>query len=90
MSGVSIRYRGSDGREYPDAGSMIRAGVNRVLENRYRAIESAVRQYRCPEHGETATVRRGRSGSKVNFEIAACCEAAAAAARDAGVRALRR
>lgn len=72
--GVSIKYTGSDGRSYPDAGSMIRAGLDRVLSDKYAEIECAIRRPTCSVHHKKATVRRTRSGDKVRFQIEACCE----------------
>jgi hypothetical protein len=74
VSGVSIKYTGSDGRSYPDAGSMIRAGVDKILEDKYATVERAVRQKTCPVHHRSASVRRSRSGDKISFHIEACCE----------------
>jgi hypothetical protein len=71
---VSIKYTGSDGRSYPDAGSMLRAGVDKILENKYAAIERAIRGKACLVHHRKASVRRTRSGDKVSFNIEACCE----------------
>jgi hypothetical protein len=71
---MSIKYTGSDGRSYPDAGSMIRAGVDEVLADQYAAIERAIRRPTCSVHHKKASVRRTRAGDKVKFQIEACCE----------------
>ena len=74
MSGMSIKYTGSDGRSYPDAGSMFRAGMDKILADKYAEVERAIRQKTCPLHHRSASVRRTRSGDKVSFHIEACCE----------------
>jgi hypothetical protein len=74
VSGVSIKYTGSDGRSYPDAGSMLRAGMDKILADKYAEVERAIRQKTCPVHHRSASVRRTRSGDKVSFHIEACCE----------------
>ena len=74
MISMSIKYTGSDGRSYPDAGSMLRAGVDKILEDKFAAVERAVRQKKCPVHHRSASVQRTRSGDKVSFRIQACCE----------------
>lgn len=71
---ISIKYTSSDGRSYPDAGSMFRAGLDKILENKYTSIESAIRGKSCQVHHRKASVRRTRSGNKVSFNIEACCE----------------
>jgi hypothetical protein len=89
VSGVSIKYTGSDGRSYPDAGSMIRAGVDRILENKFAAVERAARQPTCAVHRRKASVRRTRSGDKVNFHIEACCDQLKDQAKAAADRAFK-
>jgi hypothetical protein len=74
VSSVSIKYTGTDGRSYPDAGSMLRAGVDKILEDKFAAVERAVRQKTCPVHHKSASVRRTRSGDTVKLHIEACCE----------------
>lgn len=74
MAGASIKYKGSDGRSYPDAGSMLRAGVDKILADKFDAIERAIRRKTCPVHHQTPSVHRTRSGDKVSFRIVACCD----------------
>jgi hypothetical protein len=71
---MSIKYTGSDGRSYPDMTSMLRAGFDEAFADTYAEIQRAIRRPTCPVHHRKATVRRTRSGSKVQFRIKACCE----------------
>jgi hypothetical protein len=83
MLKTGVTFRGSDGREYPDAGSMLRAGVGRILEDAYKRGERAASASVCPEHGERAIVRRQPDPKGVKFTVSACCETQAAKAREA-------
>ncbi len=89
MSGVSIKYTGSDGRSYPDAGSMLRAGVDQILASTYADVERAIRGKICPVHHKSASVRRTKSGDTVRFHIEACCEKLRNEAQEAADRAFR-
>lgn len=81
--GVSVKYRGSDGREYPDAGSMIRSGVDRLLESAFTRGEKAACASACAVHGQRARVRRQKTNNSVEFKVTACCEEHARKSRDA-------
>jgi|HubBroStandDraft_6_1064221.scaffolds.fasta_scaffold05284_10 hypothetical protein len=86
---MSIKYTGSNGRSYPDMTSMIRAGFDEVLAEKYRVIEGAIRRPTCPVHRRKASVSRTRSGDRVSFRIEACCESLKDQAEAAADRALR-
>jgi hypothetical protein len=83
MMGVSIKYTGSDGREYPDAGSMIRSGIDRVLENAFARGEKAACASACPVHSQRAKVHRQKTRGGVEFKVTACCEEHAKNSREA-------
>jgi hypothetical protein len=74
VSGVTIKYTWSDGQSYPDGASMLQAGLDRILADKYAAMERAIRQKTCPVHHRSASVHRTRSGDKVSFRIEACCK----------------
>jgi hypothetical protein len=88
MFKMEVQYRGSDGREYPDAGSMIRSSMSRMLQDKWSELERAVSGSVCPAHGESATVSRQNTAEGVDFKIEACCDEHAKRAREAGQRAI--
>ncbi|MGA9875164.1 MAG: hypothetical protein WBQ21_05075 [Solirubrobacteraceae bacterium] len=88
MLKMEVKYEGSDGREYRDAGSMIRSGVDRILEEKFSKAERAAMQSTCAEHGQRASVRREKTADGVDFKIRACCEKHVKAAREAAQRAI--
>lgn len=83
MIGVSIKYTGSDGRSYPDAASMLKAGVVKVVDEHFTKLERAAQAPVCPVHHQHPTVRRTGSGDNISFGIEACCEELAAKAQAA-------
>lgn len=85
---MSIRFTGSDGRSYPDAGSMMTAEVKRLIATKYDDAERAIRREVCPVHHQSPSLRRSQSGDKTNFHIEACCEELTKRARTAFERAM--
>jgi len=85
---MSIKYTGSDSRSYPDAGSMIRAGVDEIVSETYNKVERAITRTICKAHGKSPSVSRQQRGGTVRFEIASCCEENKADAEAAARRAM--
>jgi hypothetical protein len=72
--GLEITYTGSDGRRHNDMAGLLKAEMQKIVDDHLDRIESALAMQRCEIHGERPLVNRNRTSDGAEFTITGCCD----------------
>jgi hypothetical protein len=72
--GLRIEYRDNKGRKHNSLDSMVKAEMDKLVNEAARNVERVVGAQRCPIHGKTPSISITKHREGFSYTIDGCCD----------------